>query len=189
MVDRAPFHSFLSEVRHSLTQMSGERLEALTEAIIHTRDTGGRVFCCGVGGSSAIASHFAQDLRKMCRIEAYAPTDAIGEVTARANDDGFTTIFRGALAASRLRETDVVVIFSTSGNSPSLVAAAGYARARECAVFLLVGQMSSTIEGIIGPEHVLILTSVLTKHMVTQAESLMSVLCHAIVSHPAMVPG
>ena len=37
----------------------------------------------------AIGSHAVNDFRKLCKIESYAPTDNISELTARTNDEGW----------------------------------------------------------------------------------------------------
>jgi D-sedoheptulose 7-phosphate isomerase len=57
------------------------------------RARGGRLFVLGVGGSAAHASHAVNDFRKLCGFEAYAPTDNAAELTARANDEGWETVF------------------------------------------------------------------------------------------------
>ena len=41
------------------------------------RAGGGRLFILGVGGSAANASHAVNDFRKICGLEAYAPTDNV----------------------------------------------------------------------------------------------------------------
>ena len=64
---------------------------------------GGRLFVLGVGGSAGHASHAVNDFRKLCGIEAYAPTDNVSELTARINDEGWDTSLAGWLEVSRLR--------------------------------------------------------------------------------------
>lgn len=90
----------------------------LVELLVATREDGGRVFCLGVGGGAANASHAVNDLRKLCGIEAYAPTDGIAELTARANDEGWHTVFAEWLRVSQLCEEDVLFVFSVGGGSP-----------------------------------------------------------------------
>ena len=79
------------------------------------RQHGGRLFILGVGGSAANASHAVNDFRKICGLEAYAPTDNVSELTARTNDEGWAGVFEGWLRVSRLRETDALLIFSVGG--------------------------------------------------------------------------
>src|SRR5271165_656145 len=75
----------------------------------------GRLFILGVGGSSSTASHSVNDFRKICEIEAYAPTDNIAEITARTNDEGWDTVFNRWLDVSNLNSKDALLIFSVGG--------------------------------------------------------------------------
>ena len=55
-----------------------------------------------MGGSAGNASHAVNDFRKITGIEAYAPTDNVSELTARTNDEGWSTVFERWLRVSRL---------------------------------------------------------------------------------------
>ena len=94
----------------------------------------GRLFILGVGGSAANASHAVNDFRKLCDIEAYAPTDNVAELTARTNDEGFETIFVEWLKTSRLSKKDMVLVLSVGGGnekkqvSVNLIKALDYAK-------------------------------------------------------------
>ena len=76
------------------------RLKRCAVGLSDIRDGGGRLFVLGVGGSAGHASHAVNDFRKLCGLEAYAPTDNVSELTARTNDDGWETTFSGWLEAS-----------------------------------------------------------------------------------------
>ena len=108
-----------------------ERVAAL---LAECRAAGGRLFILGVGGSAANASHAVNDFRKICGMEAYAPTDNVSELTARTNDEGWAGVFEGWLKVSRLRAGDALLVFSVGGGnleknvSPNLVAAVRYAK-------------------------------------------------------------
>ena len=71
----------------------------------------------GVGGSAANASHAVNDFRKLCNIDAYTPTDNVSELTARTNDEGWDTIFKGWLQTFRLNSKDKLLIFSVGGGN------------------------------------------------------------------------
>src|ERR1044072_3692994 len=79
------------------------------------RERGGRLFILGVGGGAGHASHAVNDFRKICGIEAYAPTDNVSELTARINDDGWETSFANWLRGSRLSGGDMIFVFSVGG--------------------------------------------------------------------------
>ena len=70
-----------------------------------------------MSGSAGNASHAVNDFRKICNIQCYSPTDNVGEITARTNDDGFETIFSEYLKCSNLNKKDAIFIFSVGGES------------------------------------------------------------------------
>jgi D-sedoheptulose 7-phosphate isomerase len=101
--------------------------------IISNAITSGRVvFTCGNGGSAADAQHIAGELvgrfrKKVKGYKAFALTTNSSVVTALANDFSYREIFSRQLE-SMAQEGDVVLILSTSGNSPNVVEAARAAR-------------------------------------------------------------
>ena len=74
-------------------------------------------FFLGVGGSAGNASHAVNDFRKLCGIQAYAPTDNVSELTARINDEGWDTSFVEWLKISKLNSNDGIFIFSVGGGN------------------------------------------------------------------------
>ena len=79
-------------------------VDAMARGLAGVRERGGRLFILGVGGGAGHASHAVNDFRKLCRIESYAPTDNVSELTARTNDDGWETSLQrlaGGLAPGR----------------------------------------------------------------------------------------
>ena len=65
------------------------------------------------------SSHVVNDFRKLCGVEAYSPTDNVSEITARTNDEGFSTIFYKYLKVSNLNKKDLLLIFSVGGGNLS----------------------------------------------------------------------
>src|SRR4051812_39382308 len=82
------------------SQIDVAKIEQLANALSSLRDNNGRLFLIGVGGSAGNCSHAVNDFRKLCGIEAYSPIDNVSELTARANDEGWETIFAGWLEGS-----------------------------------------------------------------------------------------
>src|SRR5215469_49821 len=121
-------------------------IDDIAAGIATVRDRGGRLFVLGVGGSAGNASHAVNDFRKICDVEAYAPTDNVSELTARANDEGWDTTFSEWLRGSRLSETDALLIFSVGGGdevknvSANIVAALKLAVERHTPIFGIVGR-------------------------------------------------
>ena len=102
------------------------------------RDTDKQVFVCGNGGSSATASHFVNDLRKIGNIKAYSLTDNISSMTAYANDDSYDFIFVDQLKVLA-NEKDLLIIFSGSGKSPNIINATKWAMNKGMEVVAIVG--------------------------------------------------
>src|SRR5574341_418549 len=75
-------------------------IDEVVEPLAWLRSRGGRLFFLGVGGSAANCSHAVNDFRKLAGFEAYAPTDNVSELTARTNDDGWSTVFAAWLKGS-----------------------------------------------------------------------------------------
>jgi len=104
---------------------------------------GGRVLTCGNGGSLCDAMHLAEELSGRFRddrpaIAAQSMADAT-HLTCVANDYGFERVFaRGVEAWGKAG--DALVVFSTSGKSPNLIAAVEAARARGLSVIGLLGR-------------------------------------------------
>ncbi len=127
---------YLSEAVRVAEQLDRAAIQRLVEALVALRERGGRLFVLGVGGSAGNASHAVNDFRKLCGIEAYAPTDNVSELTARTNDEGWETVFAAWLEVSRLSERDLVLVFSVGGGdleknvSPNLVRALQLAKER-----------------------------------------------------------
>lgn len=95
-------------------------------------EAGGRLYLAGNGGSAADAQHVAAELvgrlrRDRRALPAVALTTDTSVLTAVGNDMGFERVFARQVEAL-VRAGDVVWLFSTSGHSPNIVAAAGAAR-------------------------------------------------------------
>src|SRR5688500_19398378 len=120
---------YFEEVGEVARALDLAAVERLVGELIALRKRGGRLFLLGVGGSAANCSHAVNDFRKLCGIEAYAPTDNVSELTARTNDEGWDTVFAGWLRVSKANERDAVFVFSVGGGnleknvSPNIVSA------------------------------------------------------------------
>lgn len=108
------------------------------------RARGATVFFIGNGGSAATASHFANDIAIGTRtgderpFRAMALTDNVAVMTALANDNGYDSIFVDQLKV-HMRDGDALVAISASGNSPNVIAAVEYAKARGARIVGLTG--------------------------------------------------
>ncbi len=181
---------YLNEVRKIAGQLDWDPIESAAVILADTRDSGGRLFVLGVGGSAGNASHAVNDFRKITGIEAYAPTDNVSELTARTNDEGWATVFEAWLKGSHLKATDTIMILSVGGGnaeksvSPNLIAAIDYARG-----------IGSRIVGIVGrdggytakyADACVIIPTVNTDHVTPHSEAFQAVVWHLLVSHPLL---
>ena len=107
--------AFIAETIAILEKVDVGEIEHMAWGLAQVRESGGRLFILGVGGSAAHAGHAVNDFRKLCGFEAYAPTDNVSELTARANDEGWETVFVAWLRGSRLRAEDGVFVLSVGG--------------------------------------------------------------------------
>lgn len=89
------------------------QIEMLADELRSLRTRKGRLFIIGLGGSSANASHAVNDFRKLCGIEAYCPSDNVAELTARANDEGWDTIFDNQF----WKDSDAILVLSVGGGT------------------------------------------------------------------------
>src|SRR5205809_1882467 len=119
----------LEETAQIVSQLDPTMCEKAVDLLAAIRERHGRLFILGVGGSAANASHAVNDFRKIAGLECYAPTDNVSELTARTNDDGWSTVFAEWLKGSRINDKDALLIFSVGGGnleknvSPNLVTA------------------------------------------------------------------
>jgi D-sedoheptulose 7-phosphate isomerase len=181
---------FLQEVGEVARALDAAAVDALLLELCQVRERGGRVFALGVGGSAANASHLVNDLRKLCNIEAYAPTDNVAELTARTNDDGWAASFSGWLEVSRLCERDLLFVLSVGGGdaerniSPNLIGALRLARARGARIAGIVGRDGGVTREL---AHACVLVPTLAAERVTpHTEAFQAVIAHLLVSHPEL---
>src|SRR5438105_7008398 len=138
--------AFLAEASAILYALDRTQIELLATGLAGLRETGGRLFILGVGGSAGHASHAVNDFRKICGFEAYAPTDNVSELTARTNDEGWDTTFSEWLRGSRLSSRDCLLVFSVGGGdrdrnvSVNLVNALEVARSVHARIYGVVGR-------------------------------------------------
>ncbi len=134
---------------------SSKSLEPATliagRAIIAALKTGGQVFACGNGGSATDAMHLAEELLGRYRGERPAlPATClnadVATLTCICNDYGYEQIFSRQVEALG-RPGDVLVGFSTSGNSANVLAAFAAARGRKMLTILVGGKNGGKARG------------------------------------------
>lgn len=182
---------YFEEVIEIATALNKEKVEILANTLASTRDLSeGRVFILGVGGSAGNASHMVNDLRKLCGIEAYCPTDNVSEVTARTNDEGFDTVFEGYLKVSRLNHRDTIFILSVGGGDEDRNVSVGLIKAIK-----LARSVDATIVGIVGKndgytainaDAVVVVPQLAPSRITPHSEAFQAIVWHCLVSHPKL---
>ncbi|MCB9846587.1 MAG: SIS domain-containing protein [Phycisphaeraceae bacterium] len=127
-----------------------DQLSDLATRIAECMRAGGRVLIAGNGGSACDAMHFAEELTGRFRndrppLPAMALTDP-GHITCTANDYGFDQVF-SRLVEAHGRAGDVLILLSTSGNSPNLIRALAAGRARDMHIAVFLGRDGGALRG------------------------------------------
>jgi D-sedoheptulose 7-phosphate isomerase len=133
-----------ASVMASCGELLPSRIVAAGELICKCLDSGGKVLVCGNGGSAADAQHLAAELtgrflKHRRAFAAIALTTDTSAITSISNDYGFDHVFARQVEALG-RAGDVLVAFSTSGKSPSIIKAIKTAKAAQMKVVGLTGQ-------------------------------------------------
>ncbi len=181
---------FFKEASEICNKIDINQIDNLANELDLIRKNEGRLFVLGVGGSAGNASHAVNDFRKLCAIEAYAPTDNVSELTARTNDEGWGTIFDGWLKISNIKKNDALFILSVGGGnleknvSPGIVNAIDLAKHEGAKVFGVVGRDG----GYAGKKGdcVIIVPTVNDQRITPHTEAFHAVVWHCLVSNPIL---
>ena len=182
--------AFLDESIEVIRRINAEDVDSVATGLAQSRESGGRLFILGVGGSAGHASHAVNDFRKICRFEAYTPTDNVSELTARVNDEGWDSCFSEWLKGSRINANDAILVFSVGGGnveknvSVNLVRAIDEARNAGAKVFGIVGKDGGYTKQV--ADACVLIPTVSTERITPHTEGLAAVVWHLLVSHPAL---
>jgi D-sedoheptulose 7-phosphate isomerase len=182
--------NYFTEATEICKKIDLNKIEDLAIELEIVRQNSGRLFVLGVGGSAGNASHAVNDFRKLCAIEAYAPTDNVSELTARTNDEGWETIFDGWLKISNINKNDALFILSVGGGnleknvSPGIVNAIDVAKKVKAKVFGIVGRDGghAAKKG----DCVVVVPTVNDKRITPHTEAFHAVVWHCLVSNPVL---
>ncbi len=182
--------TFITEAAEILNKLDIVAIEKIVDTLAQTREQGGRLFILGVGGSAANASHAVNDFRKITGIEAYAPTDNVSELTARTNDEGWASVFKGWLEGSHLNTKDTVMVFSVGGGnleknvSPNLVLALQLAKEVGAKIVGVVGRDGGYTSQV--ADACVVIPTINSEHITPHTEAFHSVIHHLLVTHPRL---
>lgn len=151
--ERRPTAAYLHELGDLTRKLPVEPIDKIIDVLRAARREGRHVFLLGNGGSAATASHLVNDLAKLTiepnvpRLRAIALTDNVALMTAWANDSAYEAIFAEQLD-NFVSAGDVVIGFSTSGNSPNVVRALSLAKARGATTVAFTGRSGGALKAV-----------------------------------------
>lgn len=125
-------NAYLEKEKDVLANLPIEDINAVMNLLEKARTQGKRIFICGNGGSASTASHYVCDFNKgvslgqEVKYDFECLSDNVPMMMAVANDIGYDDIFLVPLQ-NKLRQGDVVIGISGSGNSENVVRALRYA--------------------------------------------------------------
>jgi len=137
--------NYIQNTCGALKKTPFDQLNKAAEVLLRARREGRWIFAAGNGGSSATASHFANDFVKGLSVEGrkrfkcMALCDGIPILTCLANDFDYSLCFTEQLK-NYGSAGDVLVVYSGSGNSPNVVNAARLAREMGMTVISFTGR-------------------------------------------------
>jgi D-sedoheptulose 7-phosphate isomerase len=182
--------NYIRESIQILESIDQQRILEVVEVLADLRQSGGRLFLLGVGGSAANCSHAVNDFRKLAGIEAYAPTDNVSELTARTNDEGWSTVFAAWLKVSHLTKRDVLFVMSVGGGSleknisPNLVTALDYGKEVGARIIGIVGRDGGYTARV--ADACVVIPTVNPANVTPHSEAFQAIVWHLLVSHPAL---
>lgn len=159
-----------------------DEIAAWASLLAATFGAGGRLLAAGNGGSAAQSGHLVAEIvgrfeGERAALPAVSLVTDPAVVTALGNDYGFEHMIERQVAA-HARPGDVVVLLSTSGRSPNLVAAAAQATASGAHPWGLIGPGDSPLS--LACERSIRVDARATSHIQEAHQVLIHLLCAAL---------
>ena len=135
---------YLTRLKVILDQVDPNIISDIIDALEQTIEDKSRIYIIGNGGSSATASHMVNDLgsglrrRDIINFDVVSLADNSPVVTAIANDIGYENIFYMQMKGL-IKQKDIVIAISCSGDSPNILKAVDYAQSSGCKVIGITG--------------------------------------------------
>ena len=134
---------YINMVIKSCRSINYSEIADIYNILLQTCEAGGKIYICGNGGSASTASHFQVDLNNAFSITkgimpATCLVDNIPTLTSTSNDYSYEDVFSHQLKFL-LKDKDILIAISGSGNSKNVIKAAQYAKNKGNTVIALVG--------------------------------------------------
>ena len=133
----------------SLTELIEFASQKMVESLISDK----KILTCGNGGSAGDAQHFSSEMlnrfeRERPALPAIALTTDTLTLTSIANDYHFDEVFSKQIRALGQAE-DILLVFTTSGNSGNIISAVKTAHDKEITVIALTGKDGGSLASIL----------------------------------------
>lgn len=131
---------YLKKEIEILEKLDKEKLCAALEVLVNALNDDRDIYIFGNGGSSATASHFQNDFNKGVsehtekKFRFHCLNDNVPTIMAIANDISFDEVFRQQLI-NKVKDTDIIMAISGSGNSKNVINAVEYAK--QCGAYVI----------------------------------------------------
>ncbi len=142
-----------TEISQNTVLRFGDLIEAAAVRLAHCLLNDGKILCCGNGGSAAEAQHFSSELlnryeRDRPGLPAIALTTDTSALTSIANDYRFAEVFAKQIRALG-HPNDLLVLYTTSGNSANILSAATAAHDRDMSIIALSGRSGGRLAALL----------------------------------------
>ena len=136
-------------------------IELALNSIINMIDNSGKLMSCGNGGSSGDAQHITSEFVNRFEIErkelpAISLNSDTATITSIGNDYGYEYIFSKQINALGNKK-DILMVFTTSGNSKNILEAIKAAKKKNIKVILVTGCNGGKANDLISPNDVSII--------------------------------
>ena len=174
-------------VSDALQSLAGE-ISATAQDMIRCLEMGGRIMCCGNGGSAADALHFSAELLNRYATDrqplaAICLNCDVSTLTSIANDYHFSEVFAKQVSALG-RPGDMLLAITTSGNSDNILKAQERAREAGVHTVLLTGRDGGAAAAKCGPgDRILCVADQTTAHIQEAHGAIIHCACALIERH------
>ena len=136
-------------------------IDSAVNCLIKMINGSGKLMSCGKGGSSGDAQHIASEFVNRFEIErkempAISLNSDTTTITSIGNDYGYEYIFSKQINAIG-NEKDILMAFTTSGNSKNIIEAIYAAKRKNIKVLLVTGGTGGKAKDLIGPDDISII--------------------------------
>jgi D-sedoheptulose 7-phosphate isomerase len=149
----SPLPAIIADATRALESLKTQAaaFDRIAQAVVATLRSGGKLITCGNGGSAADALHLAEELVGRYKHDRRSlPALCLNAdptlITCIANDYGFDDVFSRQVE-SLAHPGDLLVCFTTSGNSRNILKALAAARAKGVTTVALLGKDGGQAKG------------------------------------------